>query len=195
LRAQQAATSGRAIGEIGALPRPNAVLMFTRANRLAKGVMHCLKHVLACNIALAGRFGLDANDTMLVCSPLGIDRFRGRHAARIQNRRSCLPGHWEPKRGIGIWPNEGVTFRPAPRRFSPICVAVAAGAAKPARLRKFLLRRCAIPPALIDRVYANSISKSFAVGHDRIAVDTLTEPERALEIVRRRTAVHSKALP
>jgi len=26
---------------------------------------------MACNIALAGRFGLDATDVMLVCSPLG----------------------------------------------------------------------------------------------------------------------------
>src|SRR5258708_7476144 len=70
------------IGEIGALPADEmAVLMFTSGTTGSpKGVMHCLNTLLACNIALAGRFGLDANDTMLVCSPLahsaGADRPR-----------------------------------------------------------------------------------------------------------------------
>src|SRR5260370_35654820 len=61
------------IGEIGALPADQmAVLMFTPGTTGSpKGVMHFLNTLPACNIALAGRLRLDANDTMLGCSPLG----------------------------------------------------------------------------------------------------------------------------
>ena len=61
------------IGDMGALsPDEMAVLMFTSGTTGSpKGVMHCLNTLMACNIALADRFGLDATDTMLVCSPLG----------------------------------------------------------------------------------------------------------------------------
>ena len=60
-------------GEIGATPPDEmAVLMFTSGTTGSpKGVMHCLNTLMACNIALAERFGLDEGDTMLVCSPLG----------------------------------------------------------------------------------------------------------------------------
>jgi cyclohexanecarboxylate-CoA ligase len=54
-----------------ASPDQMAVLMFTSGTTGSpRGVMHCFNTLLACNIALAGRFGLDSNDSMLVCSPL-----------------------------------------------------------------------------------------------------------------------------
>jgi cyclohexanecarboxylate-CoA ligase len=54
-----------------ASPDQMMVLMFTSGTTGSpKGVMHCLNTLLACNIALAARFGLDSNDSVLVCSPL-----------------------------------------------------------------------------------------------------------------------------
>src|SRR5258705_13673482 len=75
----QALPSGRErlgpppVREIGAVPADQmAVLMFTSGTTGSpKGVMHCLNSLMACSVALGGRFHLAANDTMLVCSPLG----------------------------------------------------------------------------------------------------------------------------
>ena len=93
------------IGEIGALSADQmAVLMFTSGTTGSpKGVMHCLNTLLACNIALAGRFGLDTNDTMLVCSPLG--HMTGFAAGMLLGLKIgatvIFQDVWEPKRGIG----------------------------------------------------------------------------------------------
>ena len=66
--------------------------------------MHCLNTLLACNIALAGRFGLDANDTMLVCSPLGhMTGFAAGMMLGFKIGASIIfQDVWEPKRGIAI---------------------------------------------------------------------------------------------
>src|ERR1700716_2269294 len=102
------------IGEIGALPADQmAVLMFTSGTTGSpKGVMHCLNTLLACNIALAGRFGLDANDTMLVCSPLGhMTGFAAGMLLGLKIGASVVfQDVWEPKRGVAIMANEGVTY-------------------------------------------------------------------------------------
>jgi len=63
-----------------------------------------------------------------------------------------------------------------------MCEAVAAGAPKPARLRKFLCAGAPIPPALIDRVYRELDLKVCSLwGMTESLSSTLTEPERALE--------------
>ncbi len=144
-------------GEIGALPADQmAVLMFTSGTTGSpKGVMHCLNTLLACNIALAGRFGLDANDTMLVCSPLGhMTGFAAGMLLGLKIGASVIfQDVWEPKRGIAIMANEGVTYAGAP-----------------------------IPPALIDRVYRELDLKVCSLwGMTESLSSTLTEPERALE--------------
>jgi cyclohexanecarboxylate-CoA ligase len=175
------------IGEIGALPADQmAVLMFTSGTTGSpKGVMHCLNTLLACNIALAGRFGLDANDTMLVCSPLGhMTGFAAGMLLGFKIGASLVfQDIWEPKRGIGIMANEGVTYSAGAATFlADMCEAVAAGAAKPARLRKFLCAGAPIPPALIDRVYRELDLKVCSLwGMTESLSSTLTEPERALE--------------
>src|SRR6266850_1866267 len=103
------------IGEIGALPADQmAVLMFTSGTTGSpKGVMHCLNTLLACNIALAGRFGLDTNDTMLVCSPLGhMTGFAAGMLLGVKIGASVIfQDVWVPKRGIGIMANEGVAVK------------------------------------------------------------------------------------
>jgi cyclohexanecarboxylate-CoA ligase len=175
------------IGEIGALPADQmAVLMFTSGTTGSpKGVMHCLNTLLACNIALAGRFGLDANDTMLVCSPLG--HMTGFAAGMLLGFKIgatlVFQDVWEPKRGIGIMANEGVTYSAGAATFlADMCEAVAAGAAKPKLLRKFLCAGAPIPPALIDRVYRELDLKVCSLwGMTEALSGTLTEPERALE--------------
>src|SRR6266702_3970986 len=175
------------IGEIGALPADQmAVLMFTSGTTGSpKGVMHCINTLLACNIALAGRFGLDTNDTMLVCSPLGhMTGFAAGMLLGIKIGASVIfQDVWEPKRGIAIMANEGVTYSAGAATFlADMCEAVAAGAAKPARLRKFLCAGAPIPPALIDRVYRELDLKVCSLwGMTESLSSTLTEPERALE--------------
>jgi cyclohexanecarboxylate-CoA ligase len=161
-------------------------LMFTSGTTGSpKGVMHCLNTLLACNIALAGRFGLDASDTMLVCSPLG--HMTGFAAAMLLGLKIgasvIFQDVWEPKRGVGIMANEGVTYSAGAATFlADMCEAVAAGAPKPGRLRKFLCAGAPIPPAVIDRVYRELDLKVCSLwGMTESLSSTLTEPERALE--------------
>jgi cyclohexanecarboxylate-CoA ligase len=174
-------------GEIGALPADQmAVLMFTSGTTGSpKGVMHCLNTLLACNIALAGRFGLDANDTMLVCSPLGhMTGFAAGMLLGLKIGASVIfQDVWEPERGIAIMACEGVTYSAGAATFlADMCEAVAGGAAKPQKLRKFLCAGAPIPPALIDRVYRELDLKVCSLwGMTESLSSTLTEPERALE--------------
>src|ERR1700722_11720987 len=175
------------IGEIGALPADEmAVLMFTSGTTGSpKGVMHCLNTLMACNIALAGRFGLDESDTMLVCSPLG--HMTGFAAGMLLGLKIgatvIFQDIWDPKRGVSIMAEDGVTFSPAAATFlSDMCEAVAAGAPKPVRLRKFLCSGAPIPPALIERGYRELDLKVCSLwGMTESLSSTLTEPERALE--------------
>jgi len=175
------------IGEIGALPTDEmAVLMFTSGTTGSpKGVMHCLNTLMACNIALAGRFGLDATDVMLVCSPLG--HMTGYAAGMLLGLKIgatvIFRDIWEPKRGVSIMAAEGVTYSAGAAPFlSDMCEAVAAGAPKPARLRKFLCAGAPIPPALIERVYRElDLQVCSLWGMTESLSSTLTEPSRALE--------------
>jgi cyclohexanecarboxylate-CoA ligase len=174
-------------GDIGALPADEmAVLMFTSGTTGSpKGVMHCLNTLMACNIALAGRFGLDASDTMLVCSPLGhMTGFAAGMLLGLKIGASVIfQDVWEPKRGVSIMAEEGVTYSAAAATFlSDMCEAVVAGAPKPSRLRKFLCAGAPIPPALIDRAYRELDVKVCSLwGMTESLSSTLTEPERALE--------------
>ena len=175
------------VGDIGPLPGDAmAVLMFTSGTTGSpKGVMHCLNTLLACNIALAGRFGLDDSDTMLVCSPLG--HMTGFAAGMLLGLKIgagvIFQDVWEPKRGVTIMAEEGVTFSAGAATFlSDMCEAVAAGAPKPTRLRKFLCAGAPIPPALIERVYRElDLQVCSLFGMTESLSTTLTEPERALE--------------
>ena len=144
-----------------------AVLMFTSGTTGSpKGVMHCLNTLLACNIALAGRFGLDASDTMLVCSPLGhMTGFAAGMLLGLKIGASVIfQDVWEPKRGVAIMAAEGVTYTAGAAPFlADMCEAVA-GAPRPDRLRTFLCGGAPIPPVLIERVAANSTSRSVRCG-------------------------------
>ena len=174
-------------GDIGALPGDAmAVLMFTSGTTGSpKGVMHCLNTLMACNVALAGRFGLDEHDTMLVCSPLG--HMTGFAAGMLLGLKIgagvIFQDVWEPKRGVSIMAEESVTYSAGAATFlSDMCEAVAAGAPKPTRLRKFLCAGAPIPPVLIERVYRELDLKVCSLwGMTESLSSTLTEPERALE--------------
>jgi len=175
------------IGEIGALPADEmAVLMFTSGTTGSpKGVMHCLNTLMACNIALAGRFGLDDSDTMLVCSPLG--HMTGFAAGMLLGFKIgatvIFQDVWDPRRGVSIMAERGVTFSAGAATFlSDMCEAVAAGAPKPTQLRKFLCAGAPLPPALIERVYRDlDLSVCSLWGMTESLSSTLTEPERALD--------------
>jgi cyclohexanecarboxylate-CoA ligase len=173
-------------GNIGAMPPDEmSVLMFTSGTTGSpKGVMHCLNTLMACNIALAGRFHLDASDTMLVCSPLG--HMTGFAAGVLLGLKIgatvVFQDVWEPKRGVAILADENVTFSAGAATFlTDMCEAVGAGAAKPAHLRAFLCAGAPIPPALIDRVNRELDALVCSLwGMTESLSSTLTEPERAV---------------
>lgn len=175
------------VGDLGALPADQmAVLMFTSGTTGSpKGVMHCLNTLMGCCIGLAGRFGLDASDTMLVCSPLG--HMTGFAAGMLLGLKIgatvIFQDIWEPRRGVSIMAREGVTYSAGAATFlADMCEAVAAGVPKPTQLRKFLCAGAPIPPALIDRAYRELDLKVCSLwGMTESLSSTLTEPERALE--------------
>ncbi len=174
------------VGDIGPLlGGAMAVLMFTSGTTGSpKGVMHCLNTLMACNIALAGRFGLDESDTMLVCSPLGhMTGFAAGMLLGLNIGASVIfQDVWEPKRGVAIMAQEGVTFSAGAATFlTDMCEAVIHGAPKPACLRKFLCAGAPIPPALIERVHRELGAVVCSLwGMTESLSSTLTEPERAL---------------
>jgi cyclohexanecarboxylate-CoA ligase len=175
------------VGEMGVLPADQmAVLMFTSGTTGSpKAVMHCLNTLMACGIALGGRFNLGANDTMLVCSPLGhMTGFAAGMLLGLKIGASVVfQDVWEPKRGVAVMANEGVTYSAGAATFlTDMCEAVAGGAPKPKQLRNFLCAGAPIPPALIDRVYRELDLKVCSLwGMTESLSSTLTEPERALE--------------
>jgi len=173
-------------GDIGPLAGDAmAVLMFTSGTTGSpKGVMHCLNTLMACNVALADRFGLDEKDTMLVCSPLG--HMTGFAAGMLLGLKIgatvVFQDVWEPKRGVAIMAEDHVTFSAGAATFlTDMCEAVINGAPKPANLRKFLCAGAPIPPALIERVHREIGAVVCSLwGMTESLSSTLTEPERAL---------------
>jgi len=174
------------VGAVGALPPGEmAVLMFTSGTTGSpKGVIHSLNTLMACNVALAERFHLAADDTMLVCSPLG--HMTGFAAGMLIGLKIgatvVFQDVWEPKRGVTIMAEEGATFSAGAATFlTDMCEAVVAGAPKPAKLRTFLCAGAPIPPVLIERVHRELGALVCSLwGMTESLSSTLTEPERAL---------------
>jgi cyclohexanecarboxylate-CoA ligase len=169
-----------------AASRPDelAVMMFTSGTTGSpKGVMHTTNTLVACNNALAGRFGLHADDVLLGCSPLG--HMTGYAAVMMLGVRLgatiVLQDLWEPRRGVALMAAEGVTYTAASTPFlSDICETVSAGAARPNGLRSFLCGGAPIPPALIERAARELDLKVCSLwGMTESLSSTLTEPARA----------------
>jgi cyclohexanecarboxylate-CoA ligase len=163
-----------------------AVLMFTSGTTGSpKGVMHSSNTLTACNNALAGRFGLVADDVLLACSPLG--HMTGYAAVMMLGLRLgatvVLQDVWEVQRGVALMAAEGVTYTAASTPFlADICNAVAGGAPRPRQLRSFLCGGAPIPPVLIERAAAELDLKVCSLwGMTESLSSTLTEPARAAE--------------
>ena len=167
-------------------PDALAVMMFTSGTTGSpKGVMHTSNTLIACLNALSGRFGLDADDVLLCCSPLG--HMTGYAAVLMLGMRLgttvVLQDVWEAKRGVGLMAAEGVTYTAASTPFlNDICEAVAGGAPRPQRLRSFLCGGAPIPPALIERAARELDLKVCSLwGMTESLSSTLTEPARAAD--------------
>ena len=163
-----------------------AVLMFTSGTTGSpKGVMHTLNTLVACHNALAGRFGLHADDVLLGCSPLG--HMTGYAAVLMLGQRLgatvVLQDIWDARQGVAIMAAERVTFTAASTPFlSDICEAVAGGAPRPAQLRSFLCGGAPIPPVLIERAARELDLRVCSLwGMTESLSSTLTEPSRAAD--------------
>ena len=171
----------------GALkPDDLAVVMFTSGTTGSpKGVMHTTNTLVACNNALAGRFGLKSDDVLLGCSPMG--HMTGYAAVMLLGVRLqgtvVLQDVWEARRGVEIMATEGVTYTAASTPFlSDICETVAAGAPRPTRLRSFLCGGAPIPPVLIERAKRElDLAVCSLWGMTESLSSTLTEPSRAAD--------------
>jgi len=167
-------------------PEELAVMMFTSGTTGSpKGVMHSCNTLLACNKALAGRFGLSSDDVLLACSPVG--HMTGYAAVMVLGvylgSTVVLQDIWEARRGVTLMAEEGVTYTAASTPFlSDICGAVADGAPRPVRLRSFLCGGAPIPPVLIERA-ANELNLKVCSlwGMTESLSSTLTEPSRAAD--------------
>ena len=167
-------------------PGATAVVMFTSGTTGSpKGVMHTTNTLLACNRALAGRFGLVSDDVLLACSPLG--HMTGYAAMMLLGislgATIVLQDVWEARRGVQIMGDEGVTFTAASTPFlADIVETVAAGAPRPPQLRNFLCAGAPIPPVLIERAARELDLKVCSLwGMTESLSSTLTEPARAHE--------------
>jgi len=167
-------------------PDAMAVVMFTSGTTGSpKGVMHSHNTLMACNLSLAGRFGLTGDDVMLACSPLG--HMTGYAAIMLLGfslgSTVVLQDVWEGRCGVTIMADEGVTFTAASTPFlSDICEAVAAGAPRPAALRNFLCGGAPIPPVLIERAARElGLMVCSLWGMTESLSSTLTEPARAAD--------------
>jgi len=179
--------SGRVEAEAGVLrPDDVAVLMFTSGTTGSpKGVTHSANTLLACNRALAGRFGLTDQDVLLGCSPLG--HMMGFAAVMLQalylRGTVVLQDAWNKQRGVDIMAREGVTYTGAATPFLvDIMEAVSAGSPRPQALRSFLCGGAPIPPVHIERAARElSLMVCSLWGMTESLSSTLTEPERAHE--------------
>ena len=135
-------------------PEEMAVLMFTSGTTgEPKGVMHSSNSLIACTKALARRFGLDADDDLMVASPVG--HMTGYAAVVLLSiylgGTMVLQDIWEPKHGVSLMVREGVTYTAASTPFlTDICNVVKEGAPRPSSLRAFLCGGAPIPSALIE---------------------------------------------
>jgi cyclohexanecarboxylate-CoA ligase len=170
----------------GLAPDDLAVMMFTSGTTGSpKGVMHTCNTLLACNQALASRFGLTTDDVLLACSPVG--HMTGYAAVMVLGvylgSTVVLQDVWEAKRGVALMAAEGITYTAASSPFlSDICNAVAEGAPCPDRLRSFLCGGAPIPPVLIERAAAELNLKVCSLwGMTESLASTLTEPSRAAD--------------
>ncbi len=167
-------------------PDAMAVIMFTSGTTgEPKGVMHSSNTLMACTNGLSIRFGLKSDDVLLACSPMG--HMLGYAAVFLQSiflgSTLVLQDAWDPKRGVTIMAEEGVTHTAASTPFLvDISDTVAAGGPRPKRLRTFLCGGAPIPPIQIQRAALElGLQVSSLWGMTESLASTLTEPARAAE--------------
>ncbi|MGE0232141.1 MAG: AMP-binding protein [Flavobacteriaceae bacterium] len=166
-------------------PDELSVLSFTSGTTgQPKGVMHCNNTVLAGVAALGGAFGQGPGDVFLGCSPLGhMTGYLSLMQGLCLGGTVVLQDIWQPRQGVEIMLNEGVTYiSAAPVFLADICEATKPEERGAFALRNFLCSGAPIPPALIERAINDfGFPVSSLWGMTESLAGTLTPPEMASE--------------
>jgi len=119
-----------------------------------KGVMHSANTTMANIIPYAQRLQLDAEDVVLMASPMAHQTgfMYGLMMPILLKARAVLQDIWEPKKAIEVIQHEGATFTMASTPFlSDITKTVAESGAAIPTLRSFLCAGAPIPGALVEQ--------------------------------------------
>ncbi|MCB1476836.1 MAG: AMP-binding protein [Rhodobiaceae bacterium] len=162
-----------------------SVLSFTSGTTgQPKGVMHCNNTVLAGVATLGGAFAHGPDDVFLGCSPLGhMTGYLSLMQGLCLGGTVVLQDIWQPRQGVEIMLNEGVTYiSAAPVFLADICEATKPDERGSFALRNFLCSGAPIPPALIERAIREfGFPVSSLWGMTESLAGTLTPPEMAAE--------------
>jgi cyclohexanecarboxylate-CoA ligase len=167
-------------------PDDMALLMFTSGTTgEPKGVVHTSNSLIASAQGQTARCSLATHDVLLVASPAShITGYVGIVLLSIYlGATMVLQDVWEPKRGVALMTQEGVTFTAASTPFLvDVCDVVKAGAPRPESLRTFLCGGAPIPPILVQHAASElGISVVSAWGMTETLAGTVVELSRAAD--------------
>ena len=159
-----------------------------------KGVMHTANTVSANIWAYADRLHLDANDVVLMASPMAHQTgfMYGLMMPIMLGARVVLQDVWDPAKAVQVIRDEGVTFTMASTPFlSDLSRVVGEQGQAVPTLRTFLCAGAPIPGPLVEQAQATLGAKIVSAwGMTENGAVTLIRPEDADE-----RAIHTDGLP
>jgi cyclohexanecarboxylate-CoA ligase len=149
-----------------------------------KGVMHSANTTMANIIPYAQRLQLDANDVVLMASPMAHQTgfMYGLMMPIMLKASAVLQDIWEPKKAIEVIQTEGATFTMASTPFlTDLTKHVADSGASIATLRTFLCAGAPIPSALVEQarqVLPTKIVSAWGMTENgAVTLINLTDPD------------------
>ena len=158
------------------------VLMYTSGTTgEPKGVMHTSNTVNGNVLRFASGLGLDGDDVFFAATPVGHMTGYGIFVLlpMMLGNTLVFQEQHDPKVGIRIMDNEGVTFSAGATPFlTDLCDAALSEGIRPARLRRFYCAGAPIPPVAVQRALGElNLTVSSVWGMTEVIAGTMTEPE------------------